>query len=412
MAVWWEPKQDELADRSGESPFVLPDFLERSNFQHLYQARTLRSFAFLLLLLFREGTGEPRSVDAKELAASFALAVNAFVQHYWTCLKDYEVTMDHPVEGSGHIALEEMMPRWHDDLVDHFRVGLDAEATIKMYTSGTMVAIRRVFQTCSLESDGSVHPQTVSLPEGFHLGQVGRPTAIEATDEVGKTKGTLFRPFQYPSSIPGLDYHDFINTNFSDWSGRKPVHFFERKPFHRALNCAICQDSPNVLKAVMKIIMDINYFINSIHHNGGVYYSGVGIGESLRLVKPGAKLRMPRFLSTTTELKFAKSRLTDKVGPALLVVRVPHGFWGARDISSFSSCPEENETMFCAYALFQVERVSSIKMQGQEVSRIDMLALDKYEGISYPEESYPPFHHQSIVIDGLEADHSYVRQNS
>lgn len=316
------------------------------------------------------------------------------------------------------------MPRWHDDLVDHFRVGLDAEAacctwsfirlwkaTIKMYTSGTMVAIRRVFKTCSLESDGSLHPQGVSLPEGFHLGQVGRPSAIEASDEVGRTRETLFRPFQYPS-IPGLDYHAFINTNFSDWTGRKPVHFFERKPFHRALNSAICQDSPNVLKAVMKIIMDINHFINSIHHNGGVYYSGVGIGESLRLVKPGAKLRMPRFLSTTTELKFAKSRLTDKVGPALLVVRVPHGFWGARDISTFSSCPEENETMFCAYALFKVERVSSIKMQGQEVSRIDLLALDKYEGISYPEDSYPPFHHGPIEIDGLEADHSYVRQNS
>ena len=38
MAVWWEPNQDELADRNGESPFVLPDFLEGSNFQHLYKA--------------------------------------------------------------------------------------------------------------------------------------------------------------------------------------------------------------------------------------------------------------------------------------------------------------------------------------------------------------------------------------
>ncbi|CAK9003919.1 Phosphatidate cytidylyltransferase [Durusdinium trenchii] len=305
MAVWWEPNQDELADRNGESPFVLPDFLEGSNFQHLYK-----------------GNGEPRAVDGKELAASFALAVNAFVQHYWTCLKDYEVTLDHQVEGSGHVALEEMMPRWHDDLVDHFRVGLDPEATIKMYTSGTMVAIRRVFRHFSLE------------------------------------------------------------------------------------------DSPNVLRAVMKIIMDINYFINSVHHEGGVFYSGVGIGESLRLVEPGAKLRMPRFLSTTTELKFAKSRLTDKVGPALLVIRIPHGFWGARDISAFSSCPEENETMFCAYALFHVERVSSIKMQGQEVTRIDLKALDKYEGIDYTDDAFPPFHHAPIEIDELEAHESYVRQYS
>jgi len=38
MAVWWEPTQAELADRNGESPFVLPEFLEESNFQHLYKA--------------------------------------------------------------------------------------------------------------------------------------------------------------------------------------------------------------------------------------------------------------------------------------------------------------------------------------------------------------------------------------
>ena len=275
-----------------------------------------------------------------------------------------------------------------------------------------MVAIRRVFKVCSLEPDGTPYPPETSFPEGFHLGQVGRPTSIEASDEIGQTKQCLFRPFQYPDGIPGLDYHAFINTNFSDWTSRRPVHFFERKPFHRALNCAICQDSPNVLKAVMKIIMDINFFINSVHHEGGVFYSGVGVGESLHLVKPGAKLRMPRFLSTTTELKFAKSRLTDKIGPALLVVRVPHGFWGARDISAFSSCPEENETMFCAYALFLVERVSVIKMQGQDVSRIDLLALDKYEGIQYPDDAYPPFHHAPIDIDELGAYDSYVRQYS
>ena len=39
MAVWWEPTQDEFAERNGESPFVAPDFLETSNFQHLYKAR-------------------------------------------------------------------------------------------------------------------------------------------------------------------------------------------------------------------------------------------------------------------------------------------------------------------------------------------------------------------------------------
>jgi hypothetical protein len=49
MAVWWEPTQAELADRNGESPFVLPEFLEESNFQHLYKAlssRLTRRFSF------------------------------------------------------------------------------------------------------------------------------------------------------------------------------------------------------------------------------------------------------------------------------------------------------------------------------------------------------------------------------
>ena len=287
------------------------------------------------------------------------------------------------------------------------------QATIKMYTSGTMVAVRRVFRSCALDADGiSLYPAGKALPEGFKLGQVGRPASLASTDEEGDAKQVLFRPFQYPEDIPGLDYHDFINTNFSEWTGRRPIHFFERKPFHRALNCAISQDAPNVLKAVMQIIMDMNFFINSVCHEGGVFYSGVGIGESIRLVAEGVKLRMPRFLSTTTELKFAKSRLTDKVGPALLVVRVPHGFWGARDISAFSSCPEERETMFCAYALFEVERVSSIRMLGQHVTRIDLRALDKYEGISYADEMYPPFHHSHVDLAEIDAHGSYARQNS
>lgn len=68
--------------------------------------------------------------------------------------------------------------------------------------------------------------------------------------------------------------------------------------------------------------------------------------------------------------------------------------------------------MFCAYALFLVERVSVIKMQGQDVSRIDLLALDKYEGIQYPDDAYPPFHHAPIDIDELGAYDSYVRQYS
>ena len=285
------------------------------------------------------------------------------------------------------------------------------QATIKMYTSGTMVAVRRIFRCCAMEADGSVYPRDFLLPASFKVGQVGRPASIVSTDEEGNSRQTLFRPFQYPEDIPGLDYHAFINTNFSEWTGRRPIHFFERKPFHRALNCAISQDASNVLRAVMPIIMDMNYFINSVHHQGGVFYSGVGVGESIRLVKEGAKLRMPRFLSTTTELKFAKSRLTDKIGPALLVVRVPQGFWGARDISAFSSCPEEYETMFCAYALFTVERISTFRMLGEQVTRIDLKALDKYEGIDYADDLYPPCHAHIDLAD-VNGHGSYVRQNS
>lgn len=30
--------------------------------------------------------------------------------------------------GKNAVLMQEMMPRWHDDLVDHFGVGLDPEA--------------------------------------------------------------------------------------------------------------------------------------------------------------------------------------------------------------------------------------------------------------------------------------------
>lgn len=372
MAVWWSPTPDDLADRNGESPLVPKDFLDESNFQHLYQ-----------------GTGEPRPVAAKELSASFACAVNAFVQHYWTCRQDYEVSVDRQVEGSGHVALEEMTPKWHDDLVTHYGIGEDPEACIKLYTSGTMVVVRRLFKTCSLAAGGTtLHPECSELPAHFKLGQTGRPTSMGPTDEAGQATRALFRLFQYPDGIPEVDYKEFIRTNFSEWTGNKPVHFFERKPFYRALNCAISQDAPNVLKGLMPIIMDMNYFINQVPHPGGVFYSGVGLGTSLHTATVGAKLRMPRFLSTTADVRFAKSRITDKVGPALLVVRIPHGFWGARSIASVSSCPEEAETLFCAHALFLVEQVSTLKIKGKEVSRIDLKALDKYDGIGYPASAY------------------------
>jgi len=288
------------------------------------------------------------------------------------------------------MALEEMMRQWHENLVTHYGVGSDPEATIKLYTSATMVVVRRVFKHCSLEPDGMrLYPSGAELPANFKPGQTGRPGSMGPTDEAGEATKMLFRLFQYPEGIPGLDYGEFIQTNFSDWTGNRPVHFFERKPFYRALNCAISQDAPNVLRGLMSIIMDMNYFINATRHAGGLVYSGVGLGESLRLVSVGTKLRMPRFLSTTMTLRFAKTRITDKVGPALLVVRVPQGFWGARSIAHFSSCPEEEETIFCAHALFLVEAVSTVRVQGKDVTRVDLKALDKYDSIHYPESAYP-----------------------
>mmetsp|Transcript_10139 Transcript_10139/g.22449 ORF Transcript_10139/g.22449 Transcript_10139/m.22449 type:complete len:401 (+) Transcript_10139:212-1414(+) len=387
MVVIWSKEQDQLHKRNGESPFVPKDFLDGSNFQRLYQ-----------------GHGEPRRVSAKGLAESFTCAVNAFVQHYWTCREDFEITADHQVEGSGHLALDEMSPKWHDDLVDHYGVGTDPEAVMKLYTSATMVVVRRVFKNCSLEPDGTVYPPGAELPSGLQPGHLGRPMALASTDEVGQATRMLFRLFQCPENIPGVNYDEFIQSDIAAWTGRKPVHFFERKPFYRALNCALSQDAPNVLKALMGIIMDMNFFINSSKHKGGVFYSGVGLGESMDIVKVGAKLRMPRFLSTTTEIRFAKSRIADKVGAALLVVRVPEGFWGAKSIKSFSSCPEEEETIFCAHALFEVERISSFKVQGKEVARIDLIALDKYDAIQYEPSAYPGGVPTDLQVESAEAD--------
>jgi hypothetical protein len=335
--------------------------------------------------------GEPRHIGADELAASFACAVNAFVQHYWTCRKDYLVSVDNLVEGSGQGALEQMSPNWKEDLVKEYCIGVKPEATMKLYTSSTNVVIRRVFRNCSLEPDGvTIFPRSAELPLLFKPGQNKRPMTMNSSDEAGKNTKMLFRPFEFPKGIPGIEnYQTFIETNFSEWSGNKPVHFFERKPFYRALNCAISQDAQNVLAGLMCIITDMNWFINQTRHDGGIQYSGVGLGQSMSLVSVGAKLRMPRFLSTTKKIEFAQTRVTDKVCPALLVIRVPSGFWGARDITSFSSCAEEEETIFCAHALFEVEAVTSMPIDGKDVVRITLKALDKYDENVYDESAYP-----------------------
>lgn len=157
--------------------------------------------------------------------------MSAFVQHYWTCRDDFDVTTHPVIEGSGHVALEEMSPQWHEDLVTHYNIGSDPEATIKLYTSATMVVVRRVFKTFSLDHDGVTFcPPDAELPQGFHLGQTARPTSMGPTDEAGKATRELFRLFQCPTGIPGLDYGEFIKTDFAEWNGNKPVHFFERTP--------------------------------------------------------------------------------------------------------------------------------------------------------------------------------------
>ena len=46
----------------------------------------------------------------------------------------------------------------------------------------------------------------------------------------------------------------------------------------------------------------------------------------------------------------------------MLVVRTPRGYWGARDITPFSANPEEEETIFVAHTLFEVERVDYMSL--------------------------------------------------
>lgn len=53
------------------------------------------------------------------------------------------------------------------------------------------------------------------------------------------------------------------------------------------------------------------------------------------------------------------------------------------------AAPLWQETIFCAYALFLVEQVSTFELKGKTVSRIDLRAIDKYDGIDYPDSAYP-----------------------
>lgn len=367
MPVWFGPGCASFGNRNGESPFVTADTLESSNFESFY-----------------EGTGESSEVDTDVLCAAFEGTVNAMLEHYWA-ERDYEVQMD----GHAQRALREMHPEWRSELVDRYGVGSQPEATVRLYTSETEVLVRRVFRNMSLRPDGGLEPPSATLPPGLTREGLGRPLSMAATDEAGQATQMLFRPFECPRDIPGLDYQEFIQTNFSEWTGNLPLRFFEKKPFYKALNAALAQDAPNVLRNAMPLIRSMNWYINQTRHAGGLVFSGVGLGRSADLLRAseGEKVRLPRFLSVSADENLAIAHLKGKVGPALLRIHVPEGFQGARYIEAITEHPGEQESLFCAYSLFRVLAARENALFVPPVLVVELMALDKYDERTY--ERYP-----------------------
>jgi len=365
MSVNFAAGSAPICDRNGESPFVDNEAFAASNFSRFYAA-----------------TGATQQVEHEVVVASVIGTIEAMVMHYWV-ERDYRVKLHEHIPGMA--ALYDLHPEWKTELIGLYGIGVDPAATVRLYTSESEVVVRRVFRDRSVQQDGSLFPSGLSYPPGLTREGFGRPPSMAATDEAGEATKCLFRLFERPSSIPGLDYESFIGTNFSEWMGNVPLRFFERKPFYKALNAALAQDAPNILHNAMPLIQDMNWYLNETRHIGGLLFSGVGLGSSCKHAQSrvGKRLRMPRFLSATTNENLARAHLKHKVGPALLKIHVPEGFQGARYIESITANPGELETLFCAYSLFLVLSTSVSDLFVPPVMTIELQALDKYGDICY-----------------------------
>jgi hypothetical protein len=155
----------------------------------------------------------------------------------------------------------------------------------------------------------------------------------------------------------------------------KPIHDDPMK-IYKAINKVLNDDDFPRLQAIVHYLKMLNFHINETRFPGGTVYSGISVNVHKCCLEPGTKVRIPRILSTSLKKKVASDHVDDvgHLKGILLVITVPKGFWGAREMSAFSEFPAEEEVVFPPWSQFVLNKMDWKSRPPQA----HLVAIDKY----------------------------------
>ena len=122
--------------------------------------------------------------------------------------------------------------------------------------------------------------------------------------------------------------------------------------FYKHVNGALISDSTNALPVLAKYLQKTNHFLLATAHAGHTVYRGIDLAGHWADYPPGGRIRLASYTSASADRAIAAG-----FGPHLIEIEIPPNYGGARDIRALSEFPDEAETLFVPYSLFEVVRV-------------------------------------------------------
>jgi hypothetical protein len=122
--------------------------------------------------------------------------------------------------------------------------------------------------------------------------------------------------------------------------------------FYKHVNGALLSDSTDALPALAKYLQKTNHFLLVTAHVGNTVYRGIDLTGHWADYPPGGRIRLASYTSASAERAVA-----DRFGPHMIEIEIPPNHRGARDIRALSEFPDEAETLFVPYSLFDVVSV-------------------------------------------------------
>lgn len=305
----------------GETTMVEPSILPRSNFQRAFQ-----------------GTGKPRQAKGDDVVQALVAISEELVVPIFD-----DPSMSAKDRRNGYVDKTDMVPAsWAAGAAGVGgaapAVAVVGEVLLAKHVRKKVELAKIVEQAC-IEGEKIANDFSLDEPHG------AAKLYTSGTTIVADEKWT-------------------INSIFAS-SSTEIRRSTENRKFYKAINKIIADDDLPRLKAALPFLRSFNFYIDMRPHDGGIVYSGVSVNKKTQqsLLKQGNRIRIPRYLSTSSERKIASLTthcrdLSDTVGKLLLVIHIPPGFHGARDIAHISKFAEEKETIFTPYAHFVVKEVN------------------------------------------------------